>query len=64
MDLPEGLSKAEAQEKINVVSDQLAAQEDVANVLPGQLTDDRATGMEWNRSKIPLCRSVNSRTAV
>ena len=45
VDLPEGLSKAEAQEKINVVSDQLAAQEDVANVLPGQLTDDRTTGV-------------------
>ena len=27
-------------------------------------TDDREIGMEWNRSKMPLCRSVNSRTAV
>lgn len=45
VDLPEGLSKTEAQEKMDVVSDQLAAQEDVANVLPGQLTDDRATGV-------------------
>ena len=27
-------------------------------------TDDRAIGMEWNRSKMPLCRSVNNRTAV
>ena len=29
-----------------------------------QSTDGREIGMEWNRSKIPLCRSVNSRTAV
>ena len=27
-------------------------------------TDDRAIGMEWNRSKMPLFMSVNSRTAV
>ena len=27
-------------------------------------TDDREIGIEWNRSKMPLCRSVNSRTAV
>ena len=27
-------------------------------------TDDRAIGMEWNRSKMPLGMSVNSRTAV
>ncbi len=27
-------------------------------------TDDRASGMELNRSKMPLCRSVNNRTAV
>ena len=26
--------------------------------------DDRAIGMEWNRSKIPLCRSRKSRYAV
>ena len=27
-------------------------------------TLDRAIGMEWNRSKIPLCMSVKSRNAV
>ncbi len=27
-------------------------------------TLDRAIGMEWNRSKMPLCMSVNSRNAV
>ena len=27
-------------------------------------TDDREIGMEWNRSKMPLCRSVNNRRAV
>ena len=27
-------------------------------------TDDRAIGMEWNRSKMPLCRSRNNRNAV
>ena len=26
--------------------------------------EDRAIGMEWNRSKIPLCRSRKSRYAV
>ncbi|RUP85161.1 MMPL family transporter, partial [Kocuria sp. HSID17590] len=45
VDLPEGLDKARAQEKMDAVSDRLAQQEDVANVLPGQLTDDRATGV-------------------
>ena len=25
---------------------------------------ERAIGMDWNRSKIPLCMSVKSRTAV
>ena len=27
-------------------------------------TDERAIGMEWNRSKMPLCMSLNSRKAV
>ncbi|WP_330446084.1 MMPL family transporter [Kocuria rhizophila] len=45
VDLPEGLDKARAQEKMDAVSDRLAQQEDVANVLPGQLTDDRTTGV-------------------
>src|SRR5262249_39919970 len=27
-------------------------------------TDDRAMGMEWNRSKMPLCMSLNSRKPV
>ena len=27
-------------------------------------TEDRAIGIEWNRSKIPLCRSPKSRYAV
>ena len=27
-------------------------------------TDDRAIGMDWNRSKMPLCRSPKSRYAV
>jgi hypothetical protein len=27
-------------------------------------TDGRAIGMDWNRSKIPPCRSVKSRNAV
>ena len=27
-------------------------------------TDDRAIGMDWNRSKMPLFISVNNRTAV
>src|SRR5436190_21422226 len=27
-------------------------------------TDERAIGIEWNLSKMPLCRSVNRRTAV
>ena len=27
-------------------------------------TPDRAIGMDWNRSKIPLCMSVKSRNAV
>ena len=27
-------------------------------------TEDRAIGMEWNRSKMPLCRSMNNRKAV
>jgi hypothetical protein len=27
-------------------------------------TDDRAIGIDWNRSKIPLLRSAKSRTAV
>jgi hypothetical protein len=27
-------------------------------------TDERAIGMEWNRSKMPLDASVNSRNAV
>ena len=27
-------------------------------------TDDRAIGMDWNRSKIPPCMSVKSRNAV
>ena len=27
-------------------------------------TDDRAIGMDWNRSKMPLCMSMKSRNAV
>ena len=27
-------------------------------------TDERAIGMEWNRSKMPPCRSLNNRKAV
>ena len=27
-------------------------------------TDERAIGMEWNRSKMPLCMSLNSRKPV
>ena len=27
-------------------------------------TDERAIGIEWNRSKMPLCRSMNRRKAV
>ena len=27
-------------------------------------TADRAIGIDWNRSKMPLCMSVNSRKAV
>ena len=27
-------------------------------------TPDRAIGMDWNRSKMPLCMSVKSRNAV
>jgi hypothetical protein len=29
-----------------------------------QRTDDRAIGMDWKRSTMPLCMSVNSRKAV
>ncbi|GAA2120852.1 MMPL family transporter [Kocuria atrinae] len=45
VDMPEGLSDDEATEKINLVSDRIAEQDDVANVLPGVTTDDNRTGV-------------------
>ncbi|WP_270241410.1 MMPL family transporter [Kocuria marina] len=45
VDLPEGLSDAEATDKMNTVADRLAQKDDVANVLPGVTTDDNTTGV-------------------
>lgn len=45
VDMPEGLSDEQASEKLNVVSDRIATQDDVANVLPGVTTDDNRTGV-------------------
>ncbi|RLZ03930.1 hypothetical protein CWC38_03140 [Kocuria tytonicola] len=45
VDLPEGLSEAQAKDKMDAVADRLADQEDVANVLQGSTTDDRTTGV-------------------
>ncbi|RKQ35292.1 MMPL family transporter [Kocuria tytonis] len=45
VDLPEGLDKAQAKDTMDEVADRLADQEDVANVLQGNTTDDRTTGV-------------------
>lgn len=45
VDLPEGLTEDQAAEKLNVVSQRIAEQDDVANVMPGVTTDDRRTGV-------------------
>ncbi|MBD2763209.1 MMPL family transporter [Kocuria sp. cx-116] len=45
VDLPEGLTEDQATEKLNVVSDRIADQDDVANVMPAVTTDDRRAGV-------------------
>ena len=45
VDLPEGLTGDQATEKLNVVSERIAEQDDVANVMPGVVTDDLRTGV-------------------
>ena len=45
LDLPEGLDDSQAEEKIATVSDRIAEQDDVANVMPGVTTDDNRTGV-------------------
>ncbi|GAA4707522.1 hypothetical protein GCM10025781_27750 [Kocuria gwangalliensis] len=45
VDLPEGMTEDQATEKLNVVSERIAEQDDVANVMPGVTTDDLRTGV-------------------